>query len=210
MKKRNTPKKNPLRKAFLFVKDSKDYIYISIILFFIFLILGFLNAPYLSFMDNILKELFEKTKDLGLKELTLFIFLNNLKSAFFSIILGIIFGIFPIINSIMNGLILGYVLAKSWAISGISDFWRILPHGIFELPAIFISLGIGLRLGISTLKNLIVLGKEKLKPSSKKTTLKKEKLSSELISAFYTFVLIILPLLVIAAIIESIFISIYK
>ena len=29
-----------------------------------------------------------------------------------------------------------------------SDLFRLLPHGIFELPAIFISLGLGLRFGM--------------------------------------------------------------
>jgi len=31
---------------------------------------------------------------------------------------------------------------------GFLSLWRLLPHGIFELPAVFISLGMGLKIGM--------------------------------------------------------------
>jgi len=35
----------------------------------------------------------------------------------------------------------------SVGIEGYGILWRLVPHGIFELPAVFISLGLGIKLG---------------------------------------------------------------
>ena len=76
-----------------------------------------------------------------------YIFLNNLQSSFFGLVLGVFFGIFPIITTIVNGYILGFVSIKVVSVEGIFVLWRLFPHGIFELPAVFISLGLGLKFG---------------------------------------------------------------
>jgi stage II sporulation protein M len=96
-------------------------------------------------------------------------------------------------NVISNGIILGYVMKGVWIDSGISNFWRIFPHGIFELPAVFISLALGLKLGMFVFsKNP---GREFL---------------SRLKNSFIIFVVVVLPLLLVAAIIEGILIFLYK
>ena len=95
-------------------------------------------------------------------------------------------GIFPIFNAVFNGILLGYVYSKAVPIAGYFVIWRVLPHGIFELPAIFIALGLGVHLGAS------FFGKEKIKTLSKRFRL-----------SFKAFLTVVLPLLVIAAIIES-------
>ena len=77
----------------------------------------------------------------------MFIFLNNIQSAFLGFILGIIFGIIPLTILIVNGYILGFVMNKSVAVEGILIIWRLVPHGIFEIPAILISTSLGIKLG---------------------------------------------------------------
>ncbi len=88
-------------------------------------------------------------------ELTNFIFLNNLQSSFFGLIFGVLFGIFPLIATVVNGYLLGFIASMSVEGEGFLILLRILPHGIFELPAIFISLALGLKLGINLIVNLI-------------------------------------------------------
>src|SRR5438105_3998189 len=129
--------------AFNYIVESRRYIYLSVLLFIGSMLAGFLFSQHLTGLDTFLKQIVDKTKDMSGLTLILFIFYNNLSVAFTGIFLGIFAGLFPIGNSIMNGLVLGYVFAKIYGISGISEFWRIIPHGIFELPAIFISLGLG-------------------------------------------------------------------
>src|SRR3989344_5449655 len=140
--------KSYIEESFDYIKKSKNYIYFSIGVFLFFCFIGFFFAENFTFLDTYLKEILSKSQNLDGISLILYIFKNNVGVSFLSIILGIFLGIFPLFNSLSNGLVLGYVFAKVYSISGVSEFWRILPHGIFELPAIFISLGLGVRMGV--------------------------------------------------------------
>jgi len=64
--------------------------------------------------------------------------------------------------------------------------WRILPHGIFELPAVFIALGMGLKFGG------FIFQKEKIKS-----------LREYFWNSLRVFLFVVLPLLIIAGIIEG-------
>ena len=190
-------KKRGIRKYFTealkYVSKSRNYIYAIVVLFVISAFVGFAFPEKFTFFDEILKKIIEKTEGLGWLDLIVFIFKNNLQSAFWGIASGAVFGIFPILSGAINGTVLGYVMNLVFAKNGIGEFWRILPHGIFELPAIFIALGLGVRLG------MFVFAKEKMKE------LKRRAYNSLLVLVF-----IILPLLVIAAIIEGTLIILYK
>ena len=179
--------------ALRYTKESRNYIYIIISLFIISGIFGYLNHSNLTELDNIIKGLLESTKDLSGPSLIGFIFLNNIQSAFYGLIFGVILGIFPIINALINGVLIGYVIEKAVSSVGILQTLRLLPHGIFELPAIFISLGLGLRLG------LFVFTKNKTK-----------ELKKSFFEGLNAFFLIVLPLLIIAAIIEGTLIALIK
>ena len=115
-----------------------------------------------------------------------FIFLNNAQSSFMGIVLGVLLGIFPVIATIANGFILGFVASLSVDSEGFFVLWRIFPHGIFELPAIFISFGLGLKTGT------FVFQKKKF-----------ESFKNYLYNSLKVFLFIIIPLLIIAAIIEG-------
>jgi stage II sporulation protein M len=179
-------------KSFSYLKESKRHIYGVIILFFVFLLIGFLVSlpqEFSSMILEYLRELVQKTEGFGFLEMFSFIFLNNSLVGFFSIVFGILFGIFPILSVISNGFILGYVMKMSVYSAGFSSLWRILPHGIFELPAIFISFGLGVKIGTFFLHD---------------NALKKFK--EYFLESLRVFVFIILPLLFIAGIIESLLI----
>ena len=209
------------------LKKIKFYFFFSLILFFFITFIG-LTLP-IFFEEQILKlieELIKQTQDLGFFELIWFIILNNTKSAFFGIILGIFLGIFPIAIIILNAYILGFVANKSIALGGFLVLWRLLPHGIFEIPAILISVALGIRLGIGLMKNCIFYYNKKINnlnlsllifisilflPISfiiyfiltiKETKLKKNFYDNFILS-LRIFIFIIIPLLIIAGIIEG-------
>jgi len=141
-----------------YLKESKNFIYIIVGVFFLFTLVGFFVPAPESIVEQILKfiqELLEKTQGMSQLELTNFIFLNNLQSSFFGLIFGVLFGIFPLIATVVNGYLLGFIASMSVEGEGFLILLRILPHGIFELPAIFISLALGLKLGINLIVNLI-------------------------------------------------------
>jgi len=175
------------RESFSFIRESKKYIIIILALFFLFLVVGYFTALPPE-MENLIKEKLKEIamlfEGLNLPQTIWMIFSNNIYVSFLSLFLGVLFGIFPIITSFSNGFIIGYVIQKAVAIDGIITIWKLFPHGIFELPAVIISMGIGLRLG-STL------------------IFKIKKLRSECLKALFVFLLIITPLLIIAAVIEG-------
>lgn len=170
-----------------FIKSSKKYIFTVSLVFLLFAVVGYfvsLPTEIESLLVEKLKEMVLVFEGLNLSQTIWTIFSNNLYVSFLSIILGILFGIFPIIVSLSNGFIIGYVAHRAVSLDGILILWKLLPHGIFEIPAVIISMGIGLKLG----STLIFRTKD----------IKKEGISSLLV-----LLLIITPLLIIAAIIEG-------
>ena len=142
--------KEQYKQSWSFLKKSRYYIYLIIGIFFLFAFVGFVFPTPEILSKEIIKfiqELSEKTKGLGTFGLIKFIFLNNLQSSFFGMMLGVFFGIFSVIFSIVNGYVLGFVAALVVGQEGILVLWKLLPHGVFELPAIFISLGLGMKFG---------------------------------------------------------------
>jgi stage II sporulation protein M len=193
MKKRNWNLNELVYKNFKlslgYIKRIKNYIWFSLFLFFGLMVIGIIFPGF--FEKQILEmiaELIKETEDLDGLSLVRFIFINNIKSGFFAMILGVFLGITPFIIGIVNGYILGFVINKSVELEGILVLWRLLPHGIFEIPAILISIGMGLRLG-----GFLFVSKDK----SVREFWKWIK------DSFRVFVFIVVPLLVVAAIIEG-------
>jgi stage II sporulation protein M len=175
-----------LNESIDYIAEQRKYIYLVTLVFFASAVFGFISSDQLEFLNKFLREIADKTAGLDLLEMIWFIFSNNVTSAVAGLVLGIFFGIFPFFNAIFNGTILGYVYSKAAPIAGYAVIWRLLPHGIFELPAIFISLGLGVHLGMS----FFVRARFKTIRQRMNDSLK-------------AFLVIVVPLLALAAIIES-------
>jgi uncharacterized membrane protein SpoIIM required for sporulation len=116
------------------------------------------------------------------------IFLNNAFKCLLNVILGPLLGIFPLFSTFINGGLIGLVI-QEW---GLFVFlWILLLYGILELSAFLLSASIGLRLGREVLKRK---GERNFK--------------KELRNSLSIFLILILPLLIIAALIESALITI--
>lgn len=184
--------KDEYRKSWRYLRESRNFIYFLIGVFLVCALVGFF-VPAPDFVtEQIMKfiqEILEKTQEMSMSELISFIFLNNLQSSFFGIIFGVLFGIFPVLASIANGYLVGFVGAMAVETEGLSSLLRLLPHGIFELPAIFISFGLGLKFGT------FIFQKKKA-----------ESFRRYLWNSLRVFLFIVVPLLTIAAIIEGVLI----
>jgi stage II sporulation protein M len=193
MKKRN--KKNNFnliaeyKKSWEYLRQSRNFILIAIGIFVSFILFGFfIPAPEFIYNKIItfIQEVLNTTQNMSASQLIIFIISNNIQTTFFGLFLGMFFGVLPLINAVFNGYVLGFVSALSVKSEGIFVLWRLLPHGIFELPAVFISLGLGLKLGT------FMFQKDKSKS-----------FKDYLINSLRVFLLIIIPLLIIAGIIEG-------
>ena len=191
--KRKYGKKFSLKKEYIknldFLKESRHFIYLAVLFFVIFFFVGFfLPAPESinKWIFEFVSELLKKTENMGFLELFGFIFFNNMQSGFFSMMLGSFFGILPLLSTIANGYIIGFISSATVQEAGFNSLWRLFPHGIFELPAVFISFGLGIKFGT------FIFQKNK-----------KEAFKEYLINCLRVFIMIIIPLLIIAAVIES-------
>jgi len=172
-----------------YLKECKNYIWIIVGVFFAFALFGYFVQPSQEIVDMIMKfieELLAQTEGMSRGELVGFIFLNNLQSSFLGLIFGFVLGIFPILAAVANGYLVGFVAHLSVAEAGAISLWKLFPHGIFELPAVFIALGMGMKFGT------FVFQKKKL-----------DSFNRFLIESLRVFIFIVLPLLVIAGIIEG-------
>jgi len=88
-------------------------------------------------------------------ELSLALFKQNFLASFLDIALGAVLGLVPVITIAVNFFALGFLAAPSF-VPSVFDFEAvplgiflvaILPHGVFEIPAIFLSAAFGMRLG---------------------------------------------------------------
>ena len=150
MKKNKLNLREEYQKSWDYIRESRNFIYLIIGVFFLFVLAGYF-LPVSTEIENLImefiKNLLEQTKNMSYSELSSFIFLNNLESSFFGLIFGFFLGIFPVLVAVFNGYILGFVVEKGVEGGGIFVLWRLLPHGIFELTAVFISLGMGVKFG---------------------------------------------------------------
>ena len=118
------------------------------------------------------------------------ILLNNATKTLLAIVLGVMLGIVPMIFLFANGI----ALAVAWSLSSQNRgpwlaLLSILPHGVIELPAVFLGTSIGLMIGSQALKRL--------------TGKSETPIGTELLQGLRYFCSVLLPLLLVAALVEA-------
>ena len=128
-----------------------------------FVVSAFLGVLVALFFPKTASDLFvsigkEISKKVGNREgfgAFLSIYLNNLTVATSAYALGIFFGIVPWLIVMVNGFILGLVLTvvvSAGAMDPITAILAIVPHGVFEIPAILLAATSGIMVYRGTLK----------------------------------------------------------
>lgn len=178
---------------------NKAYSNISIIITILFLLVTII-LPYKFVSEEIVNDVMDRFfKDLGHifnedMSINVFsLFFNNLRASFIMMVIGWIPLLFlPLLTLGINGLIIGIAL-KMTSLTGINPLKMlvlgIVPHGIFEIPALLISF----LLGVFICKNIS-------KRIFRGDTFY---LRDVFLFTIKEFVIKVIPLLIIAAIIES-------
>ncbi len=173
------------------IKFYRPQILFVLLLFGISALLGFNDTFSKSdFFKKVTKALFEPF--IGIHGVFLFIriLVHNLIATIVTIYAGFFFALIPLFSILTNGLLFGGFLKSVPANTQLSTFetiLMILPHGIFEIPSMILSLAIGIKFGSWPFK------KDKLKFI--KMNFRESSLSLGIIVA---------PFLFVAAIIETI------
>lgn len=118
------------------------------------------------------------------------IFFNNAVKTLLAIVLGIVLGIVPTIFLLANGIALGVAWSVSSATRGPwISLLSLLPHGILELPAVFLGTSIGLSIGYHGVRRLA--GNFEIHSGA------------EMVQGLRYFFTVIIPLLIAAALVEA-------
>lgn len=125
-----------MKAAVSFWKEYRLILLLFFLLFSASLLLGFFYANAFPHYGEITKQFAE-----GKEPTFIDLIRNNLLSAFVNMVGGVLFILLPLFFLFQNGSLLGYLLheAAGRGINPVQAFITgILPHGIFEIPAILL------------------------------------------------------------------------
>jgi len=185
--------------------DNKPFFWAASLLFLGGMLLGYWQSAALETMIKQLmgqlEEVVNRIRENGGGPLATFwaIYSNNVVSALMMMAMGVFFGFFPVFGMLANGILLGYVFS-TYQTMGVNPWLvfaaGILPHGVFELTAVFLAAGFGMRLGGLVLRSIGLVfqpGKANQVKDSWYDTLKQ----------FPAAVLLVVVLLFVAGVVES-------
>lgn len=141
-----------LRELFRIDEGTTFYFKALSLVFVIALSVGLITAELFPFearqgVDEIASTL-EFLSDAGPFEIFWIIFFNNAIKSFFALAGGILFGIIPVAFILINGYAVGLIGAVAIAERGVADVLALtLPHGMFEIPAVLLAASYGVMLG---------------------------------------------------------------
>jgi len=174
--------------------ELRSYFIASVLLITAGTAFGLLASTYVlklsSTLEETLKEFAKPFLGLPKPYLALAIFLNNGLKTLVVMVAGFLGVIVPLIFLMVNGIVLGIVLHVAIQSKGLSAFMlAVVPHGLFELPAVLLGTSIGFMLGVRTIKRVFGNGD--------KTMVR------ELARGLRFFLTVIVPLLLFAAFVEA-------
>lgn len=137
------------------ILTSRKWILVILLLFFVGFISGLaLSVSFPQISAKIISTFSASLdKDLkpGLGE-SLYIFKRNAQIVIVSSLSGIVLGVFPLFTTYVNGFLLGVVVGFGPIYKALSPWqllWLLIPHGLVEYSATFLSMAFGLRLGLN-------------------------------------------------------------
>ena len=145
--------------------NYRKWVLVASLVFAISIGVGILNPAGFSLPLEYIDGLKELSKILppGSVMILLLIFIKNVTAMLISFIFSPFFGIVPLLTLISNGWLIGYVATGVIAEKSISYLLvGIMPHGIFEIPALVLAQAAALNFGVGTL--LAIFKKSKDRP----------------------------------------------
>ncbi len=173
------------REIILHAREIRPYLLTVLAFFAAGASVGFFRPMFFPNSFGYLAEVADFLKNSTIPTIVIFLFIKNALASFLVLWTGILLGVFPLYAAAQNGYLLGAVLSLQE--NPLVSVLNILPHGIFELPAFFLACGIGLWRGFWLFRKN-----------------KEETYGERAKKGYFIFFHLVLPLLVIAAVIEGV------
>jgi stage II sporulation protein M len=159
----------------------------------LFVVGGFMGYFDLLSLNEVIADIFRKlvNKFSEYEGVVLFfnIFIQNARATLVIICSGIFFSFFPVLATVLNGMIIGYIIGNIESFSNLTKLEGLLytlPHGIFEIPAVILAISLGIKIGLWPFyKNKI------------------HYIKKAAVRSIQCYLIIIIPLLLIAGFIEA-------
>jgi stage II sporulation protein M len=120
-----------------------------------------------------LENLAKFITDLPAWAMFLVIMLKNMSAVLFSFLASPVFLIFPVFSLVINGWVIGVVSNQVLIDHSIGYLLKaLLPHGIIEIPALFIGEAAAIVFGIAIMQAIVSRKKRELLPASLKLSVK--------------------------------------
>ena len=180
------------RRAYL--HRLRAYIIASLTLFGLGIVAGFVAVQQIPALADHFQDMLANFVGMfaGMPPLKLAaaIFLNNAFKTFCAILFGVLLGIVPVVFLLTNGVALGVAMSISTQSRGLwPTLLAILPHGILELPAVFLGTSIGLLIGHRAAQRLAGRAETSI--------------GIEILHGLKYFCTVVVPLLLLAAFVEA-------
>ena len=187
-----------LKEAIKFLRRHSKALKIAILVFLAGAIFGYMEYTNVLAYRQLYEQIFEQSVgrfiELEGTELAKGIFFNNIRASVLGLCSGILpFVFFPVFNIAGNGITTGAAIASVSITTGRDAsslvLLGILPHGIFEITALVVAIALGITLCMNVTKALL------RKPH--------EQIAEVLDETARCYVLLVLPLILIAAVVET-------
>jgi uncharacterized membrane protein SpoIIM required for sporulation len=176
----------PFGEALQHLNKARDFVCLALLIFLAGATAGYLYPENFTGYLDAFREFAGRFEGRSTLVLIAMIFLQNVSSAFLTFWLGTLLGLVPALGAFTNGILLGIILSVGIKGNIAVAMLTLLPHGIFELPAIFVAWGLGLWRGFWLFrKNKDETYRERARQS------------------YRVFLTLVIPLLAVAAIIEG-------
>jgi len=167
------------------LREARSYVYFAVAIYAAGLLIGLVFPGRFEIFLDSFRKLATRFAGRSVPVLIAMIFLQNFFASFVSMWAGALLGLVPLAAAVTNGMLLGVVLSAAYGNFG-HIILKLLPHGIFEMPAVFISWGLGIWRGAWLFRR-------------RREITFRERATN----AYRIFFAVVLPLLLIAAIIEG-------
>ena len=130
------------------VKAARNFIFLAVLIYFAAAIAGWMYPGDLVFLRQQFEELVQRFEGLGPFAFVARIFVHNLIASYLAMCFVVLFGIIPMTLAAFNGLMVGWFAGWMEDLNWMQLTVLLVPHGIFEWPAMFIAFGVGMWRGL--------------------------------------------------------------
>ena len=144
--------------------NFKPWVLVAVALFSIGLVFGLSlpdsNTGALSAETNALEQLATFINSLPPLAMFGLILLKNVTAVLFGFIMSPLFLVVPVLSLVLNGWLIGAVAGTVVAEQSVGYLLAgLLPHGVFELPALFMGEAAALSFGLAAMQSIAFRGK---------------------------------------------------